>query len=130
MVLVQNDKGSGIKDAIITVDSTDETTKTNEIGKMTLSNAYKLKKTITIKATYNNKDEEKSITIEDNDGKDNEVTFTFNGKCRILKKVLNIEIFQFQTLQNWAHVRPEALRTWISIFTNLVFQISQRLLAK
>ena len=83
VVLVQNDKGSGIKDAIITVDSTDETTTTNADGKMTLSNAYKLKKTITIKATYNNKDEEKSITIVDNDGKDNEVTFTFNGKCRI-----------------------------------------------
>ena len=77
MVLVQNDKGTGIENAKITVDSAVETSKTGTDGKMTLSNAYKLKKTITIKATTDNKEQEESVTIVDSN---NIVKFTFTGK--------------------------------------------------
>ena len=84
MVLVKNDKGTGIENAKITVDSAVETSKTGTDGKMTLSNAYKLKKTITIKATSSNKVQTKSVTIIDNDGKDNLITMTLQ-KSKFLK---------------------------------------------
>ena len=77
VILVQTDEKIGVKEAMIKVNSSEEATRTNDEGRMTLSKAFKIGTTLSIeivKSGYEIKD--KSIEVKDNNGQDNLVTMS------------------------------------------------------